>query len=311
MVRDLRYQKSEGGVEIMFCAKCGVPNTQDNNFCVNCGSRLSQNVNISDNQIQPPKKLNDEWYKKPIVIVLFLIFCFPIGIPLMWKYSKWDKWVKGVVSIFCVAIFIVSLGENPEQVKNTTSSTASEVKETNYATEKTLEEQKQDLKESFDELKEAVNEIKDDEEVRKSYNNMKESVKKSVDTIIAIENKETGTTTEAILTEEEYKGLCEKFEYKDIARNPKEYENKNVIVTGKVIQVSEGWFNTVRLRVATKGYTDDVYLITYKQVESNRILEEDRVTIWGKCTGVTTYTSVLGDNITVPSVEMKYYEIHQ
>jgi vacuolar-type H+-ATPase subunit I/STV1 len=168
-----------------------------------------------------------------------------------------------------------------------------------------IDEYEQEYKE-FDKDNEA-----DKEEVRKSYNNMKESVKKSVDTIIAIENKETGTTTEAILTEEEYKGLCEKFEYKDIARNPKEYENKNVIVTGKVIQVSEGWFNTVRLRVATKGYTDDVYLITYKQVESNRILEEDRVTIWGKCTGVTTYTSVLGDNITVPSVEMKYYEIHQ
>lgn len=311
MVKDLRYQKNEDGGVNMFCTQCGTPNTQDNNFCVNCGNRLSQNVSISNNQVQPPQKLSEEWYKKSIAIVLFLIFCFPIGIPLMWKYSKWDKWVKGVVSIFSIVIFTASLGQTSEQVKNTRPSTALEVKESNYVTEKTLEEQKQDLKNSFDELKEAVNEIKNDEEVRKSYNDMKESVKKSVDSIVAIESKESDTTAEPILTEEEYKALCEKFEYKDIARNPKEYENKNVIVTGKVIQVSEGWFNTVRLRVATKGYTDDVYLITYKQVESNRILEEDRVTIWGKCTGVTTYTSVLGDNITVPSVEMKYYEIHQ
>lgn len=114
----------------------------------------------------------------------------------------------------------------------------------------------------------------------------------------------------------EYKTSCEVFDYKDLSRNPSNYENKQTVITGKVIQVSENAFGTVTLRVATKeaeylGYTDDIYMVTYKQVESNRMLEDDIVTIWGMCEGVTTYTSVLGGKITVPSVKMEYYAINE
>ena len=192
----------------------------------------------------------------------------------MWKYSKWNGVVKVIVSVFIAIIVIANLGESDNNNDHAVSS--------NKTTEVVKE-------------KEEVTTVKVEEVTEKAT---------------------TEEITEPTLTEDEYKALCEKFDYKDIARNPVNYENKNIVITGKVIQVSEGLFDNVRIRVATKeseylGYTDDVYLVTYKQVESNRILEDDMVTIWGVCTGVTTYTSALGGNITVPSIEMKYYEINQ
>lgn len=116
--------------------------------------------------------------------------------------------------------------------------------------------------------------------------------------------------------EKEYKQSCETFIYKDIERNPSNFENITCMIKGKVIQVNEGAFSFVTLRVATKeneysAYTNDVYMVTYKQTDENRILEEDMVTIWGECMGVSTYKSVLNGNITIPSIEMKYYKIEK
>lgn len=51
----------------------------------------------------PPKQ--KEWYQKPLGIVLTLIFFFPVGLYLMWKYATWPKSAKWVVTgilAFCV-----------------------------------------------------------------------------------------------------------------------------------------------------------------------------------------------------------------
>jgi hypothetical protein len=40
----------------------------------------------------------------------------------------------------------------------------------------------------------------------------------------------------------------------------------------------------------------------------SRILEDDWITCYGECEGVESYTTVLGSQITIPSMKMKYYE---
>ncbi|MBR6793378.1 MAG: hypothetical protein IKM48_03340 [Clostridia bacterium] len=114
----------------------------------------------------------------------------------------------------------------------------------------------------------------------------------------------------------EYISACESVTYKDIARYPDNYTGKNVKFRGKVIQVSEGGFlnpkNTYRIEVTEDeyGYWDDVVLVEYEVPEgAANILEDDIVTFYGECTGTTSYTSVLGSKITIPSVDAKYIDI--
>lgn len=114
--------------------------------------------------------------------------------------------------------------------------------------------------------------------------------------------------------QEEYKNECKQYEYKDIARNPKNYEGEHITFTGKVIQVVEGYFNTVRLIVSVNKdeygiWSDNIYCsYTYSENEG-KILEEDIIKFYGECKGTTTYTSIFGQRITVPEVEIKYLEL--
>ena len=50
-----------------------------------------------------------KWYQKTFGIILLLIFFFPIGLYLMWRYGKWNKTVKIVVTAALVIIGIGSL----------------------------------------------------------------------------------------------------------------------------------------------------------------------------------------------------------
>lgn len=98
---------------------------------------------------------------------------------------------------------------------------------------------------------------------------------------------------------------CETVSYDAVARNPDSYEGKHIQVRGKVVQVQEGWFNSVTIRLESSGNT---WYITYTRAEGeSRILEGDVITAYGECSGVTSYTTVLGSKLTVPSMKMQYY----
>ncbi len=108
----------------------------------------------------------------------------------------------------------------------------------------------------------------------------------------------------------EYKDSCKAVGYKSVARNPEKYSGKKIKISGKVLQVSEGSYGINSLRVATSGGYDNVYLVSYDSSElSQNIIEDDKVTIWGECTGTTSYTTVLGASITIPSMDAKYFSI--
>ncbi len=117
--------------------------------------------------------------------------------------------------------------------------------------------------------------------------------------------------------EQEYKEGCKTYSYKELARNPRNYIGETVKLTGEVIQVQEGYFNGVTLRVnITKNeydfYEDTVYVeYTYPSSNSSKILEGDIITIYGEFKGEETYLAVLGNTVTIPSVEAKYITIEE
>ena len=107
---------------------------------------------------------------------------------------------------------------------------------------------------------------------------------------------------------EEYIANCQEVDYSDVERNPDNYDGTYVVVTGEVLQVSEGLFNIVTLRVGT--YDEPWYITYYRDDGESRVLEGDYVTVYGKCTGVTTYISVMGSSITIPSMTAEIIDVN-
>ena len=84
--------------------------------------------------------MNQKWYEKNLAIILFLIFFFPVGIFLMWKYSRWNKVAKIIISIFFGLVLIVNLGNG-----NKTDTTASKVESTAKTEDATKQEENKEV----------------------------------------------------------------------------------------------------------------------------------------------------------------------
>lgn len=116
--------------------------------------------------------------------------------------------------------------------------------------------------------------------------------------------------------EKDFIKSCKTYKYKELARNPNKYKGKNLKFKGKVIQVQEGFFNQVNLRVnVTKdeyGFWNDTIWVDYKYEDENesKLLENDIITLYGEFQGQKTYTSVLGAAITIPSVKAQYIKLN-
>lgn len=70
-----------------------------------------------------------KWYQKPITVVLFLIFFFPVGLYLMWKHELWSKTARWIISaVFALAI-IANAGKDKSttSIPNSNSSTETEI----------------------------------------------------------------------------------------------------------------------------------------------------------------------------------------
>lgn len=68
-----------------------------------------------------------KWYGKSITVILFLIFFFPIGLFLMWKYSTWDISAKVTITVIWGVILIIGIlgEEEPNNIETSIQSTSS------------------------------------------------------------------------------------------------------------------------------------------------------------------------------------------
>ena len=96
------------------------------------------------------------------------------------------------------------------------------------------------------------------------------------------------------------------FDYTEAARYPEKYNGTPV--SGKVIQVIGSKERGFTLRVSIGS--DVVYVTTERNFEFN-ILENDRVTVYAILNGTKTYTSVLGQSITIPYAKAQIIQLRQ
>lgn len=89
--------------------------------------------------------------------------------------------------------------------------------------------------------------------------------------------------------------------YTDYARSEARHKNERITFSGKVVQVTEGSVYTV-MRIAVAGNSDHIIYTTYTPDEDDiHTLENDQVTVQATYSGLHTYSSTLGGEITIPS----------
>ncbi|HHW86815.1 MAG TPA: SH3 domain-containing protein [Chloroflexi bacterium] len=100
--------------------------------------------------------------------------------------------------------------------------------------------------------------------------------------------------------------------YEELFRYNEQHVGKTVRYVGEVLQVQEkeclifcgeddkGYVLRVAVTKGSYGLWDDPIWVDYNGTQ--RFLEDDIVTVWGVVTGLQKYTAVLGNQITIPSV---------
>lgn len=120
--------------------------------------------------------------------------------------------------------------------------------------------------------------------------------------------------------EKEYKDSCKTIDFKTLSRNPDKYKDNDYKFEGKIIQVQEGWGDSVDLRInVTKEenkyldeplWTDTIYATVEIPAGEDKLLEDDVITFWGTCDGNYTYETVMGNNVSLPKIDIKYYKLN-
>lgn len=114
---------------------------------------------------------------------------------------------------------------------------------------------------------------------------------------------------------ETYKSQCQQIAYAELARNPDSYKGQYVSFRGQIIQVQESGSDLIcRINVTKGNYGlwNDTVLISYIYTDGeSKFLNDDIVQLYGLYNGTYTYESVLGSNITVPQIQVKYMELSQ
>lgn len=154
----------------------------------------------------------------------------------------------------------------------------------------TLNADKNTLQTDYDTLENKYNTLQSD------YNELK-----------ALYDAETAVTYETPTDLSQY---ATDITYDNLARTPDDYEGKDVCFTGEVVQLIDGEEET-QIRLAIDGDYDKIILIGYDpSIVSERVLENDNITIYGVSMGIFTYESTLGGMISVPGVWVDHIQIN-
>lgn len=134
---------------------------------------------------------------------------------------------------------------------------------------------------------------------------MKEEEQKQLDEKLAKEKAEKEAAEKKAKEEAEAKekqGYETGITYDQLARTPDKYKGQKCKFRGEVIQVMED-DNYVSIRLAVGGGSNVLYVVIPSSILNNeRILEDDYITVYGTSTGVITYTTVMGNELTIPSM---------
>lgn len=113
----------------------------------------------------------------------------------------------------------------------------------------------------------------------------------------------------ASMTYDAFISECKAVDYETLERYPNDYEGEYLKIQGEVTQVIEGGPIVKIIINVGREIEDSVYVMIDSKNISDRILEKDRITIYGVGDGLYTYTSIMDKSITLPLIYVTYYDI--
>ncbi len=118
------------------------------------------------------------------------------------------------------------------------------------------------------------------------------------------------------LSEEEYKKLCEEYNYKDVLRSPQEYVGKKIKITLKISSVHEKTLtNRTKYYFA---YSNDEYdwwlgdkygVFDARENQEPKLLEDDIVVVYGEISDPQYTSSKIVQSEEIFCIDMKYVEL--
>lgn len=169
-----------------------------------------------------------------------------------------------------------------------------------------LAKQYGDLQSKYDELQSNYDSLKKEAE---PYLALSEAERAAEMERLQKEEDERKAKEEAERQEEEAKGYETGITFEDISRSPDKYKGKKVKFSGSVLQVIDGYLSN-NLRMSTNGNYDDVILVEYKtSLIDVRLLDNDKITIYGTFSDLQSYTAVMGNTVTVPLIKADRIEL--
>ncbi|MFJ7727887.1 toxin regulator [Neobacillus sp. NPDC097160] len=152
-----------------------------------------------------------------------------------------------------------------------------------------------------DERKQKEAEAKAAEEKRLAEEKAKEEAARKEAEAKAAEEKR-------LAEEKEKQGYNTGITYDQLARTPDDYVGQKAKFSGKVVQVIEG-SSTTQIRFAVNKDYDTILFGEFdKSVVSSRILEDDVITIMGVSSGLISYKSTMGGQISIPGLSIEKIE---
>ncbi|MDA1918356.1 MULTISPECIES: toxin regulator [Bacillus cereus group] len=104
------------------------------------------------------------------------------------------------------------------------------------------------------------------------------------------------------------KGYDTGITYDQLARTPDQFKGEKVKLKGKVVQVMEGTGKT-QIRLAVGSNYDTILFGEFDtSIVQSRVLENDVITVMGTSTGILTYKSTMGGNISIPGMTIEKIE---
>lgn len=270
------------------CPNCGAPN--------NCSQQLqnkilTQQEKISDSKQKKKEKKKDS--KLSIVAAILALFTFTAWIGLIVaiidliksKSNKGaERHIGSYFAIICAVIMIlISLG-NSESEKQSENVPAQQTSDETIQSNMTIDE----------------NENVNEDEIESS---------------VAQTEEETKEPETEVMSEEDYKALCQEYNYKDVLRNPENYVGEKVKITLKISSVHEaGITNPTKYYFAYSesdyGWYGDRYAVYDKRTEQDpKLLSDDIITIWGEIADPAQTSSFIVNSEELFVIDMKYAEL--